>query len=121
MVKHLAALTAFCAMIVGLVGYVGSLGIRVAPPANRTNLSMNVSNVNNLVVDSNVLLRGVPVGKVDGIDASLAHATIHFTSTTPTKCPSTALCAWKISLPWASPTSSWNPAAPADPSSAMGR
>ncbi|OCB17823.1 MlaD family protein [Mycobacterium intracellulare] len=78
MVKHLAALTAFCAMIVGLVGYVGSLGIRVAPPANRTNLSMNVSNVNNLVVDSNVLLRGVPVGKVDGIDASLAHATIHF-------------------------------------------
>lgn len=74
----LATAVAFLAMIAVLVGYVASLGIRVAPPASRTALSMDVSDVNNLVVDSNVLLRGVPVGKVTGIETSPATATIHF-------------------------------------------
>ncbi len=36
------------------------------------------SDINNIVVDSNVLLRGVPVGKVTRIDTSVATATIHF-------------------------------------------
>ncbi|QZT59868.1 MlaD family protein [Mycolicibacterium austroafricanum] len=65
-------------MIAGFLGYIGSLGIRVKPPAQRINLSMDVSDINNLVVDSNVLLRGVPVGKVSNIDTSLSHATVHF-------------------------------------------
>jgi virulence factor Mce-like protein len=76
--KGLAAFLAFLAMIIGFVGYVASLGIRVAPPADRTNLSMDVSDINNLVVQSNVLLRGVPVGKVSRIDSSVANATINF-------------------------------------------
>jgi phospholipid/cholesterol/gamma-HCH transport system substrate-binding protein len=37
-----------------------------------------VSDINGLVVDSNVLLRGVPVGKVTGIETSLQNATVHF-------------------------------------------
>jgi phospholipid/cholesterol/gamma-HCH transport system substrate-binding protein len=41
-------------------------------------VSMQVPDINGLVVDSNVLLRGVPVGKVTGIDTSLQSATIRF-------------------------------------------
>lgn len=77
-VKGLAAFAAFLAMTMAFVVYVASLGIRVAPPADRTNVSMDVSDINNLVVQSNVLLRGVPVGKVSRIDSSVSNATIHF-------------------------------------------
>jgi virulence factor Mce-like protein len=54
------------------------LGLRVNPPADRTNLSMNVPDTNGLVVGSNVLLRGVPVGKVTGTSASIQAATVDF-------------------------------------------
>jgi phospholipid/cholesterol/gamma-HCH transport system substrate-binding protein len=70
--------TVFVAMIAGFIGYIASLGIRVNPPANRTGLSLDVADINNIAVDSNVLLRGVPVGKVTRIDNSVATATIHF-------------------------------------------
>lgn len=68
----------FGAIIVVTVGYIGSLGIRIRPPADRTNLSMTVSDVNGLVVDSRVLLRGVPVGKVTSIESAVDHATVGF-------------------------------------------
>lgn len=76
--KAMAVFVAFAVMIAGFLVYVANLGIRVAPPDDRTNLVMDVADVNNLVAGSNVLLRGVPVGKVVGIDASLSNATIHF-------------------------------------------
>ena len=60
------------------VGYIWSLGVRVSPPSNRTNLSMKVADINGILLDSNVLLRGVPVGKVTGIESSLTDATIDF-------------------------------------------
>jgi virulence factor Mce-like protein len=65
-------------MVLAFVGYVASLGVRIAPPAARATLSMDVSDISNLEVESNVLLRGVPVGKVSRIDATTSHATIHF-------------------------------------------
>lgn len=68
----------FAGMVTALVAYVGSLGIRMGPPEKRTTLSMDVSDVNNIELDSNVLLRGVPVGKVTDIDTSITNATIHF-------------------------------------------
>ena len=74
----LASFAAFLAMIAVFVGYLASLGIRVGPPANRIALSLEVVDINSVVVDANVLLRGVPVGKVTGIDTSVATATIHF-------------------------------------------
>jgi virulence factor Mce-like protein len=77
-ITRLAAFAAFAAMIVAFLGYVSSLGIRVGAPAHRTSLSIEVSDINNLVVDSNVLLSGVAVGKITGIDSSLSDATIHF-------------------------------------------
>jgi phospholipid/cholesterol/gamma-HCH transport system substrate-binding protein len=77
-VKSLAAFVAFLMMILGFVAYIASLGIRVTPPADRANLSMDVADINNIVVASNVLLRGVPVGKVSRVDSSISHATIHF-------------------------------------------
>lgn len=77
-IKATAAFVAFLLMIGAFFYYIASLGIRVSPPDNRVDLSVEVADVNNIVVDSNVLLRGVPVGKVTGIDATLAHATIHF-------------------------------------------
>jgi phospholipid/cholesterol/gamma-HCH transport system substrate-binding protein len=73
-----ATFTAFVAMIAVFVGYIASLGIRVSPPADRTALSLDVADINNIVADSNVLLRGVPVGKVTSIDTTVARATIHF-------------------------------------------
>lgn len=77
-VKNVAAFTAFFVFIGGFLWYVHSLGIRVSPPANRTELVVNVTDVNSIVVDSNVLLRGVPVGKVSAIDTDPQHATIRF-------------------------------------------
>ncbi|MDT5297574.1 MAG: phospholipid/cholesterol/gamma-HCH transport system substrate-binding protein, partial [Mycobacterium sp.] len=48
------------------------------PPDDRVNVAMQVPDINGLVVDSNVLLRGVPVGKVTGIDTTIQSATVHF-------------------------------------------
>jgi len=80
-VRHVRALLsfgAFAAIVVFAIGYIGSLGIRVAPPADRTDLSMAVPDINGLVVDSRVLLRGVPVGKVTHIDSDVDHAIVDF-------------------------------------------
>ncbi|AEF37790.1 conserved hypothetical protein [Mycolicibacter sinensis] len=74
----LGSFVVFLVMVLGFVMYVGSLGITVRPPEHRINLSMDVPEINNIVVESNVLLRGVPVGKVTGIDTTTSHATIHF-------------------------------------------
>lgn len=78
LVLSAATFAAFIAMIAVFVGYIASLGVRINPPANRTALSADVADINNIAVDSNVLLRGVPVGKVTRIDNSVATATIHF-------------------------------------------
>ena len=74
----IATFAAFVLVIAVFVGYIASLGIRVAPPNNRTALSIDVADINNIAVDSNVLLRGVPVGKVTRVEASVASATINF-------------------------------------------
>jgi phospholipid/cholesterol/gamma-HCH transport system substrate-binding protein len=78
MLRATAVFVAFAAMIAAFLVYVVQLGVRVAPPEKRTNLAMDVADVNNLVAGSNVLLRGVPVGKVDRIDTSISTATVHF-------------------------------------------
>ncbi|WP_273735269.1 MlaD family protein [Mycolicibacterium septicum] len=69
---------AFVVIVVLGVVYVGSLGIRAGPPSDRANVSMTVPETNGLVPDSNVLLRGVPVGKVSGIETSGDGATVNF-------------------------------------------
>lgn len=76
--RDVVTFIAFGLMIAVAVGYIGSLGVRIGPPSHRTNLSMQVADVNSLVVDSNVLLRGVPVGKVTNIRSSLSAATVDF-------------------------------------------
>lgn len=68
----------FALIVVLVMGYFGSLGLRVNPPTDRTNLSMAVSEINGLVAGSNVLLRGVPVGKVSETSTSLEAATVDF-------------------------------------------
>jgi virulence factor Mce-like protein len=68
----------FGVMIAVAVGYIGSLGVRVGLPAHRTDVSMQVADVNGLVVGSNVLLRGVPVGKVSKVRTSVDRATVDF-------------------------------------------
>lgn len=77
-IRDLASFVVFALMLAVSVGYVGSLGIRVGPPAHRTNLAMTVADINGLVVGSNVLLRGVPVGKVSNIKASVEGAAVDF-------------------------------------------
>ncbi len=78
MKKNIFTFFAFTAMIALGVGYIGSLGVRVSAPDDRTNLSMEVADINGLLVGANVLLRGVPVGKITGIRASLNYATVDF-------------------------------------------
>ena len=77
-VRDVLSFTVFAAIIVLVLGYLGTLGIRVKPPEERTNLSMNVPDVNGIVAGSNVLLRGVPVGKVIGTGTTTQNATIDF-------------------------------------------
>lgn len=77
-VRNLVSVTALAAIVVVAIGYIGALGVRVGPPDHRTNLSMAVKNTNGLVVGSNVLLRGVPVGKVTTVEAAVDAATVHF-------------------------------------------
>ncbi|OBJ38353.1 mammalian cell entry protein [Mycobacterium colombiense] len=77
-IRDFATFIAFGLMVVLAVGYIASLGVRVGPPSRRTNLSMEVADINSLVVGSNVLLRGVPVGKVTNIEAALNGATVGF-------------------------------------------
>lgn len=77
-VRDVVSFLAFGAIIVLVLGYFSSLGLRITPPSDRTDLSMNVPDINGLVVGSNVLLRGVPVGKVTATNASLQAATIDF-------------------------------------------
>lgn len=76
--KDVLSYTAFALIIAIVLFYFGSLGLRISPPSNRTTLTMDVPDVNGLVADSNVLLRGVPVGKVTGTSTSLDAASIHF-------------------------------------------
>jgi virulence factor Mce-like protein len=75
-------------LIIGLaVAYLASLGVRLGPPDDRTNVSLQVPDINGLVVDSNVLLRGVPVGKVTAIDNAVTGATVHFYIAKPYSVP----------------------------------
>ena len=76
--RDVVSFLAFGAIIVFVLGYFATLGLRVNLPSDRTNLSMNVPDINGLVVGSNVLLRGVPVGKVTGTSASIQAATVDF-------------------------------------------
>lgn len=76
--RDVVSFLTFGLIIVSVLGYFGSLGLRVRPPAERVNLSMDVADINGLVVGSNVLLRGAPVGKVSGTRTSLQGATIDF-------------------------------------------
>lgn len=76
--KDLISYLAFAIIVAIVLFHFGSLGLRVGAPSNRTNLSMNVPEINGLVPDSNVLFRGVPVGKVTKTSTDLNAATIDF-------------------------------------------
>ena len=77
-VKSAITAVAFIAMIGAFVAFVANLGVRVSPPDDRINLSMNVPTINNMELDARVLLRGIPVGKVTGLDSTPENATIQF-------------------------------------------
>lgn len=77
-VRDVASFATFAAITALVLGYFGTLGIRVNPPPERMNLSMKVSDINGIVAGSNVLLRGVPVGKVSNTSTSVDAAIIDF-------------------------------------------
>lgn len=76
--RDVVSFLAFGVIIVFVLGYFAAQGVRIRPPDNRTNLSMDVPDINGLVVGSNVLLRGAPVGKVTGVTTSIGAAEIDF-------------------------------------------
>jgi virulence factor Mce-like protein len=77
-IRDLLSFMAFGTIIILVLFYFAGLGLRVAPPSHRTILSMNVPDINGLVAGSNVLLRGVPVGKVTDTSTSADAATVDF-------------------------------------------
>lgn len=77
-IRDLLSFTVFGLIIAVSVGYIASFGIRTSPPDNRTNLSMAVPDVKGIAVGSNVLLRGVSVGKVTKVRSAVNDATIDF-------------------------------------------
>jgi phospholipid/cholesterol/gamma-HCH transport system substrate-binding protein len=77
-IRYLATFVAFALIVAGAISYIASLGVTVGPPDHRAAMSMDVPDVNGVAVGSSVLLRGVPVGKVTGVDTTLAAATIQF-------------------------------------------
>jgi virulence factor Mce-like protein len=76
--RDVVSFAAFVGIIVFVLGYFGTLGIRVKPPPARTNLSMEVPDINGLFPGSNVLLRGVVVGKVSNTVTTIKAATVQF-------------------------------------------
>lgn len=76
--RGLVSFLAFGAMLALAAVYFAALGVRVGPPAHRTNLSMKIADINGLFVDSNVLLRGVPVGKITNLETAIDGATVDF-------------------------------------------
>jgi phospholipid/cholesterol/gamma-HCH transport system substrate-binding protein len=76
--RDLATFIVFGLIVTFAVSYIASLGVRIGLPSHRTNVFMTVGDINNLAIDSNVLLRGVPVGKVTKVDTSIDGATVNF-------------------------------------------
>lgn len=76
--RDVVSFVAFGAIVAFVFAYLGTLGLRANPPSERINLSMELSDINSLVTGSNVLLRGVPVGKVTSISTTVHHATVNF-------------------------------------------
>lgn len=76
--KNIASFVAFGVIVVASVAYIASFGVHVGDPDNRTTLSMDVPDIKGLVVGSNVLLRGVAVGKVTKVESSVNAAKIDF-------------------------------------------
>jgi virulence factor Mce-like protein len=76
--RDVVSFAAFTAIIVFVLAHFGTLGLRVNPPSERLTLSIEVSDINGLVSGSNVLLRGVPVGKVSSISTTVDAATVNF-------------------------------------------
>lgn len=77
-IRNVLSFAMLGAIIVFAVSVIASFGVRTGLPANRTNLSMAVPDIKGLVVGSNVLLRGVAVGKVTNIKSAVSDATIDF-------------------------------------------
>jgi virulence factor Mce-like protein len=69
---------ALAAIVAFALSYLGSLGVHIERPRDRTRLSMDVSDINGLVVGANVLLRGVPVGEITGVSTTVQGATVDF-------------------------------------------
>lgn len=76
--KDVISYAVFAIIVAIVLFYFSSLGLRVNPPSDRTNLSMNVPEINGLVPDSNVLFRGVAVGKVTKTSVNVDSASIDF-------------------------------------------
>lgn len=77
-VRGALSFVAFAAIIALAFSYFTSLGVNVKRPTQRINISMEVPDINGLVVGSSVQLRGVPIGAISSITTSIGGATVNF-------------------------------------------
>lgn len=76
--KNILSFVAFSVIATVAVTYIASFGLSSGPPDDRIKLSMAVPDVKGLVAGSSVLLRGVRVGEVTAVSASVQEANIDF-------------------------------------------
>ncbi|OBJ71986.1 MlaD family protein [Mycobacterium sp. 1274756.6] len=85
--RDVMSFAAFAAMTLFALGYIGSLGVQSGLPPDRTDVSIQVADVNGLVAGSKVLFRGVPVGEVTHVEAAVDVATVDFYIREPFQIP----------------------------------
>ena len=77
-VRGALSFVAFAVIAVFAFAYFTSLGVRFSPSSQRNNMSMEVPDINGLVVGSSVQLRGVPIGEISSVSTTIAGATVNF-------------------------------------------
>ncbi|MFX0578491.1 MlaD family protein [Nocardia nepalensis] len=76
--RTIASAASLIAIVAASTIYISNLGVALGPPEHRITLVMTVGETNGLAVGSNVLLRGIPIGKVSALEPRVDGAVVTF-------------------------------------------
>jgi virulence factor Mce-like protein len=77
-IKSAVSFLIFALIVAFTYSFFVSIGVTFRPPPDRTRISMQIPDIDGLVVGSSVQLRGVPIGEVSRITTTVAGATVDF-------------------------------------------